>query len=121
MPKMLVLKPGYSFVEFTEGGRKTIAHRPADPEKRGTDEEFCYPAADPRIGEKQLHKFYPYGNPDAQASAHAEADDAGDRSYVPPEADDELDELAADGADDDADDEETDDEEEEDPLERLEE
>ena len=68
MPRMLVLKPGYSFVDFGEkGGRKVIAHRPADPDKRGTDEQYSYPEADPRIGQNQLHKFYPYGNPDARA------------------------------------------------------
>ena len=74
MSNMLVLKPGYAFVHFEKGSHKVIAHRPGSIDKRGTDEEYSYPAADPRIGRNQLHKFFPADNPDATASAHREAD-----------------------------------------------
>lgn len=98
MSQMLVLKPGYSFVDFDDkGGHKVIAHRPADPEKWGTDAEYSYPVADPRIGENQLHKFYPAGNPDAAASAHREATNK-ITTHVPDGAEEELDSLAEEGA-----------------------
>jgi hypothetical protein len=111
---MLVLKPGYAFVDFDDkGGRKVIAARPADPEKRGEDEEFSYPAADSRL-KGQLHKFYPLGDPGASASAHREADNR-TTTVAPTAADEaELDELAGDG---DLPEDET---ETEDPLEGLE-
>jgi hypothetical protein len=125
MTQMLVLKPGYAFVDFDDkGGHKVIAARPADPEKRGTDEEYAYPAADRRIGRKQLFKFFPLGNPDASASAHREATETMVTQVIPADAEETLSELA-DAEDEEAEDADDSDEEEpgenaDDPLAGLE-
>lgn len=133
MPSMLVLKPGYSFIDFANGDRKLIVNRPAAPEMRGKDEAFCFPAADPRLT-NQLHKFFPYGNPDAAASAHSEAterrDQGTDKAPDPEtkalldelEGKDDVDSEESESDGDDTEDEETEEDgpEEEDPLAALE-